>query len=616
MSSFYTLDQFALWLRSEKQDKVGFPSYLGASENFYNLNWTGEKRIKNVGMILDVVPSADSISEYNKSSSSTEVDIEEHSNYWLQALTDLVLTFPNDRFKAALLGVIKSVFDSGRVNRGPEKPWVPEDDEISAEIDRLVASSPFSQIQMGQLLRSPKLRAAQSGRYFFAITLAEAETIRRIIHLRSEKPIVDGGSAFLSLRTLSGFNDVLDQSVGFLPPPEFQLQTAHQSFRFFDGELFYTKHQLLLLVHALHQSRVFERQVFFENIIARKRRSKLEWSETPLRDVFLSQSELILAFPESLKTVLSLKVSSSPRSNDLETIDEIFISFSSTQNTLLNSADVFDMFHCLGFDLKPTEVATFIQAVDVNGDNLVSLGEFQDFLGLNDSTIFNQCAAEHLRYSDANKIMSDEIQRLNRWKIERDHNVKTLRESQQRRLGITASACTENPDEIDKNNPEMTHSRARWNFTSGKRPSECFRLVHGCLDFFPDSDALQTSSYTPNRQSELTFMRLEANSVLELKIPHLQGFTDANQGYTITMCIRFPKISVSGLPIFSLGESTVICAESGKIYLQGRSFDSDESDESDILMKIGDSNSEAELVSFKADSEALSRAKSKVKPFF
>jgi len=51
---FFPLRDFKL-LHRNAFDFLGF---LGASSNFYNMKWSGKRRIKNVGMILGIMPNS------------------------------------------------------------------------------------------------------------------------------------------------------------------------------------------------------------------------------------------------------------------------------------------------------------------------------------------------------------------------------------------------------------------------------------------------------------------------------------------------------------------------------------------------------------------------------
>ena len=69
-----------------------------------------------------------------------------------------------------------------------------------------------------RLLLSAKFREEYTGHFTVAISLSEAATIRRIMHLRSQRPdlVVDGSEdTALALRVLPAGNMLLDTSLQF-----------------------------------------------------------------------------------------------------------------------------------------------------------------------------------------------------------------------------------------------------------------------------------------------------------------------------------------------------------------------------------------------------------------
>jgi hypothetical protein len=73
--------------------------------------------------------------------------------------------------------------------------------------------------------------------------------------------IIDGGEARLSLHMMSEFDKELDVSNNYERPPKWQKYSAQQLLRFFDGEMFFSHRQIVLIMRSLHASLMFERQV-------------------------------------------------------------------------------------------------------------------------------------------------------------------------------------------------------------------------------------------------------------------------------------------------------------------------------------------------------------------
>ena len=73
------------------------------------------------------------------------------------------------------------------------------------------------------MLTSGRYRRAEDGRYFVLLSLAEAETIRMVMHMRRGKPLVEGKAVALALRCLPAHDAVFDQTDNYPPPPRYQV---------------------------------------------------------------------------------------------------------------------------------------------------------------------------------------------------------------------------------------------------------------------------------------------------------------------------------------------------------------------------------------------------------
>ena len=104
-----------------------------------------------------------------------------------------------------------------------------EDLQLSeAELDELIEEhgrkegNVLSHEVLRDVLTSGRYRRAEDGRFFVLLSLAEAETIRMIMHLRQGKALVEGSDVALALRCLPAHDAVFDQSENFTPSPKYQ----------------------------------------------------------------------------------------------------------------------------------------------------------------------------------------------------------------------------------------------------------------------------------------------------------------------------------------------------------------------------------------------------------
>ena len=95
----------------------------------------------------------------------------------------------------------------------------------------------FGDFKGGEIPPSPPVSdfiQEHRNRWFMAVSLAEAETIRRILHIRSEAPsLFPEANVGMALRCLPAGYNVMDSTRDFLLPsfpcsPQYQLNISHQ----------------------------------------------------------------------------------------------------------------------------------------------------------------------------------------------------------------------------------------------------------------------------------------------------------------------------------------------------------------------------------------------------
>ena len=141
------------------------------------------------------------------------------------------------------------------------------------------------------LLMSGKYREEQSGRYHVALSLAEAATVRKIIHSRLGDAVIDGMDTAAALRALPAGNIVLDATEGYAEAGTYMNETEHQCMRFLNSEMHYSEPQLSITLRALQGSRERERRMFFTRVITCRRRLQQKWQDTPVAKLFTIADE-------------------------------------------------------------------------------------------------------------------------------------------------------------------------------------------------------------------------------------------------------------------------------------------------------------------------------------
>ena len=141
------------------------------------------------------------------------------------------------------------------------------------------------------MLSRDSLFHVESGRFYCALSLAEAETLRGIIHARGDAPLVaDFPSASVALRVLSPGGELarlLDYSAGHPASPRpYQADIARNCFRFMDSQVHYTEPELSLLIQAVQSNDCEHRAKWWADVRARRRRDQGPWNARPVAEIF------------------------------------------------------------------------------------------------------------------------------------------------------------------------------------------------------------------------------------------------------------------------------------------------------------------------------------------
>uniref|UniRef100_A0A7S1J653 ubiquitinyl hydrolase 1 n=1 Tax=Eutreptiella gymnastica TaxID=73025 RepID=A0A7S1J653_9EUGL len=340
---------------------LAFPGAMYCTRNHFDPQWSGDRRMKNVVMVLEWCPMASGVATARPPTCTPPASAE-------GALRRVLETYAGTHGGG---GVDESALTTDRVARlmglcfgeeptglGGQRVWSPE--------------------AVMALLRGPTHRPEHRGRYFVAVSLAEAETIRRVLHLRGAAAVVPGTDVTLALRCVPAHFHVMDQSAGYggSGPPAFQVQTVHQCFRYLDCDTQYLEGEVNHLLKALQTSTRHERATYFRQTIACRRRIQNSLSSSPVAQVFTLANE----FDWLLQRVQALRV----RDRLAELRVSLFDAFSlmnQSRSGTLSLGEVLAGLRWLGLQ-APSEAETqrnvvdFVSGADQDEDGRLSYTEF------------------------------------------------------------------------------------------------------------------------------------------------------------------------------------------------------------------------------------------------
>nr|CCA25882.1 hypothetical protein ALNC14_120260 [Albugo laibachii Nc14] len=245
---FYRLSSFQV---ESQSPNLHFPSNLLISSNFYRPQWIGlgERRLKNCNFLLQFSPFL--IRETYKAA----------VHYFFHQLS-LETAHDPSRIAVQSLQKAKALF---------QQPQIPP----------------------SELLNRWRAIWSQQPMYLLIVSLAEGETLRRILH--QCHPITS--SCFLRVCTMDGkaiddawglwWMRLFDEENGVFERHAMMIQCA----RFFNNEVYYSTEELALLRKALDVNCVQNRQKFFEDCMSRRRRVRHLWGDTAVAKIFTSMNE-------------------------------------------------------------------------------------------------------------------------------------------------------------------------------------------------------------------------------------------------------------------------------------------------------------------------------------
>ena len=407
---FYPFSTFSV--RGVNERDLDFPQHLMLSSNYFRAEWAamGQRRLKNVCVVLEWQPQMSKAGTSGQSASAMSAMPASPPQLQSTASVFASSALLTDAQEAALRTAFKmfssnrqnipsaSVASSASASATPVSPDevnqsisvgqlktmmrevgedIAEDDLRSLlHLDSGSQSVSYSDFRDFIMQRSGN-RTENKGRYFVAVSLKEAESLRRLIH--TQHPLFaakgeEGHQVSIGLRLLNG--SLLEASPTFHPAGAGQQALALQTLRFINNECFYNDAQLSLLLKSLQNNKPIRRQAFFENMLRCRRRDRRRFNDTPLNSIFqLADEQHLLSYRAKVARVRfclkSLNLS----------LQDAFTKFDSMGDTFLNTTELaYALIEYLKLPLKMDDVHQLMDFANKKGDGLLSLDEFTELL--------------------------------------------------------------------------------------------------------------------------------------------------------------------------------------------------------------------------------------------
>ena len=554
----YPLSSFHLW----KRQPLPFPAYLYLSNNLFNPQWTGARRVKNTVVVLELLPNPAAVAPL----APHDVPLSAKQQLALKRAIDLFhRTSSSDGLSSAdLSALIRAAMD-----------FEPSAEQVTAVMRSVSGGEPFSDERVASLLQSSQFREEQQGRYFVSVSLAEAETIRRIMHLRLEQPVIEGAQVAVALRCLPAEYSILDQSHGYLSTPPYQSFTAQHSFNFFDSNFHFADAAINTLLRALQLTTTRQRQSFFTHVIGCRRRMTRRWEETPLAKLFTIDS----AYHMLLQRAQSARLRAEIAAKGLLQYD-MFRAADFDRNGLLTAAELWGALDWLGVEVGADDAVGLVLTFDSDGDRNLNYNEFVSMLRdplapLDDGDREAECGGEQAVAAAAKGAQQSAFSRIQpkgdaeievvmaaMRAEEKRVEEEELREEKESEAKI-ASEIRQEEEEADRRqeggpNPSIDTDRIRYDFSVGRRPR--LLAVRGDIAHKGEGSRRHTKLF---KGTTLTLPILDAATARQQQPS--QQVVQLSDTWSATLEARLDALPAAIVPLLSTGDGRIVVRPDGAV---------------------------------------------------
>eukprot|EP00808_Paulinella_micropora_P015456 g71669.t1 len=429
---FYPMSQFKL----RHQEPLKVPFYLLLSRNYFNPNWLGLRRVKNVVVALEWSPDPSQIALNTEAPvlSAQQAESLKKAFAFLchQRGTDGKARV--DRTKLSKQDVANAI------EAATDEPASPT--QLQELLNAFGTSDGGMDLNgLRAMLTSGRLRREEHGRYYVLLSLAEAETIRRVLHVRySRAPLPGKPAAQFCLRYMpvaslktptfstapvknedgktmlgDGGGLILDAShhwrrgtEGVTLAPEYQKSAAFNVFKFFNCDRHFLEPALNVLIRALQLNPPSSRETFFATTVGSRRRLVTRWQDTPLAKVMTVSDEWALLCQRSLAILLRDAIEAKGL-----TLWQAFTLFDADNSGDLGPEEVYGAIKFLEVPgLMADDVLDFLESGDANRNGRLDFQELVDLLypGKGEDTADAQEEAAALRVDTQKRELASKVE--------------------------------------------------------------------------------------------------------------------------------------------------------------------------------------------------------------
>ena len=413
----------------DKRGPLHWPDYVLLSSDHTSPRWRydSHRRLKNILVTMEWVPDVDAVSPLTAHlvdglPAAGGAELSETQEARLRRVFEL--NDPRGRGALNESALLTVLADMGL------RPDQHADDR--AAVDELFTSlraagggGHDADVELGEdafltLMQSQRFVPGEAGRYWVALSLREAESLRGAMHVAMDLgiPLVSGGRVAVGLRAHGVLLDAVGAEgprinlaaggmLAFPPSPRQQMHSAMQAYRFVDCQLGFEEADARLLLRMLRADTCEQRKKWFVDTCACRRRpqGKLERmaSAGGIATVLEVEDEFhLLVQAATMRTVSAELTRRTLGSHD------VFHCFNLARNMMLSVGELGAGLAWLGMELDEAQLHDVVRGLDEAGDGMVSLDEWVNALAPeiaeNEPSTQDLLAAIHLQPLDVTEI--------------------------------------------------------------------------------------------------------------------------------------------------------------------------------------------------------------------
>jgi hypothetical protein len=230
----------------------------------------------------------------------------------------------------------------------------------------------------------------RDGRYYTLLSLVEAEHLRSILHLRSDRSSLlssesskNIGDSVTSVKlwSLCDFDVSLVGSFSRGPAPDaahalsskFQHSVMTNCYRFMNSDTSYSDACIVVLLRVLQSSPLEDRRQWWVDIRACRRRNQQPWDgATPISSIFSTLDEF--SFLEYKAVVERIRLGFVERGMF---IFDAFRAINSSNTGLVSCSELYGALDWLGIQFEPEQVHDLVRKIAVGTEGLLSYADFK-----------------------------------------------------------------------------------------------------------------------------------------------------------------------------------------------------------------------------------------------